>query len=408
MKKESFLNKIKNAFEEDSKYKVFLLSLLITGLSYGLYKGMLDNFLAEIVGMSEMDRGVTEFFREMPGILLIFVLAAFYMLSAETLYKVGAVVMLVGMTMHAMLPPTKVLATLAICTYSFGEHIQVGMKNTLSLKYARPGNGGAALGAQSAASQMGTLAGYLLIVLVFSLFAEKQPYTAFFALAAVLAAVSLVFSMRIVGKSETDATKRRFYFHKKYHKYYMLEMFYGARKQVFFTFGPYVLILFYGANAAVISLMFAVSAVACFFAAPVVGRIIDRLGYKVVMVADTLILVIVCFFYGFAHHIFPRNIAYVVCCINYVLDAVISLASMASNLYVQDLSDNADEVKATISTGVSINHAITIFIALFGGWIWQTLGMELLFIASAVLGLCNSAYAATIKTMKHPTVEKPV
>ena len=408
MKKESFLNKIKNAFEEDSKYKVFLLSLLITGLSYGLYKGMLDNFLAEIVGMSEMDRGVTEFFREMPGILLIFVLAAFYMLSAETLYKVGAVVMLVGMTMHAMLPPTKVLATLAICTYSFGEHIQVGMKNTLSLKYARPGNGGAALGAQSAASQMGTLAGYLLIVLVFTLFAEKQPYTAFFALAAVLAAVSLVFSMRIVGKSETDATKRRFYFHKKYHKYYMLEMFYGARKQVFFTFGPYVLILFYGANAAVISLMFAVSAVACFFAAPVVGRIIDRLGYKVVMVADTLILVIVCFFYGFAHHIFPRNIAYVVCCINYVLDAVISLASMASNLYVQDLSDNADEVKATISTGVSINHAITIFIALFGGWIWQTLGMELLFIASAVLGLCNSAYAATIKTMKHPTVEKPV
>ena len=408
MKKESFLNKIKNAFEEDSKYKVFLLSLLITGLSYGLYKGMLDNFLAEIVGMSEMDRGVTEFFREMPGILLIFVLAAFYMLSAETLYKVGAVVMLVGMTMHAMLPPTKVLATLAICTYSFGEHIQVGMKNTLSLKYARPGNGGAALGAQSAASQMGTLAGYLLIVLVFTLFAEKQPYTAFFALAAVLAAVSLVFSMRIVGKSETDATKRRFYFHKKYHKYYMLEMFYGARKQVFFTFGPYVLILFYGANAAVISLMFAVSAVACFFAAPVVGRIIDRLGYKVVMVADTLILVIVCFFYGFAHHIFPRNIAYVVCCINYVLDAVISLASMASNLYVQDLSDNADEVKATISTGVSINHAITIFIALFGGWIWQTLGMELLFIASAVLGLCNSAYAATIKTMKYPTVEKPV
>ena len=70
---------------------------------------------------------------------------------------------------------------------------------------------------------------------------------------------------------------------------------------------------------------------------------------------------------------------------------------MASNLYVQDLSDNEEEVKATISTGVSINHVITIFIALFGGWIWQALGIELLFVASAVLGLCNSAYAATIK-----------
>ena len=72
-----------------------------------------------------------------------------------------------------------------------------------------------------------------------------------------------------------------------------------------------MLILFYGANAAVISLLFAISAVACFFASPVVG--------------------------------------------------------------------------------------LTIFIALFGGWIWQTLGIELLFVVSALLGLCNSAYAATIK-----------
>ena len=181
-------------------------------------------------------------------------------------------------------------------------------------------------------------------------------------------------------------------------------MFYGARKQVFMTFGPYVLILFYGANAATISMLFAISAVTCFFASPIVGRIIDRLGYKTVMVADTIILVVVCFFYGFAHRIFPKDVAFVVCCINYILDAVISLASMASNLYVQDLSDNEEEVKATISTGVSINHLITIFIALFGGWIWQTVGMELLFIASAILGLCNSAYAATIKTRKKTAV----
>ena len=88
------------------------------------------------------------------------------------------------------------------------------------------------------------------------------------------------------------------------------------------------------------------------------------------------------------------------CCLNYILDSIISLASMASNVYVQDISDNADEVRATISTGVSVNHLITIFIALFGGWIWKALGIETLFILSAVLGLCNSAYAATIRTGK--------
>lgn len=391
---------IREIYRDGSGFQAFLLCLVITGLSYGLYKGMLDNYLAEVVQMGEMDRGITEFFRELPGIALVFILALFYMLSAETLFKAGAVIMLIGMGMHALLPASKVLATLAICTYSLGEHIQLGMKNTLSLQYAKEGRGGAAQGIQNSISQMGTLVGYLVIVGAFSLFAKDAPYKLFFGLAAILAAVSMICSFRVTGSSQTDKHKRRFYFHKKYHKYYMLEMFYGARKQVFFTFGPYVLILFYGAGAATISLLFAVSAITCFFAAPMVGRIIDKVGYKAVMVADTLILVIVCFFYGFAHHLFPKDIAFLVCCVNYILDAVISLASMASNVYVQDLSDGPDETKATISTGVSINHVITIFIALFGGWIWETLGIETLFMVSAVLGLCNSAYAATIKMKK--------
>ena len=387
-------------FREGTSFRAFLLSILITGLSYGLYKGMLDNFLVEIVGMGEMDRGVAEFFRELPGIALVFILAAFYLLSAQTMYKAGAVIMLFGMAMHAFLPAGKVLAILAICVYSLGEHLQLGMKSTLTLSYAREGRGGEALGAQASCSQIGTLAGYLVIVGAFTLFSGAGVYQTFFLTATALVAVSAVCSFRIKGESKTDEHRRRFYFHRKYHKYYMLEMFYGARKQVFFTFGPYVLILFYGANAAMISLLFAVSAITCFFTAPMIGKIIDKLGYKLVMVSDTLILVIVCFFYGFAHHLFPREAAYYVCCANYVLDAVISQASMAANVYVQELSDNADEVKATISTGVSINHVITIFIALFGGWIWQSLGIETLFIISAVLGLCNSAYAATIKTKR--------
>ena len=127
-------SKFFSVYKENTTFKAFLLSILITGLSYGLYKGMLDNFLVEVVAMGEMDRGVTEFFRELPGILLVFILAAFYMLSAETLFKCGALIMLVGMGMHAVLPATKILTTLAICVYSLGEHIQMGMKISAYLK----------------------------------------------------------------------------------------------------------------------------------------------------------------------------------------------------------------------------------------------------------------------------------
>lgn len=392
------MGKLKQVFKENSYFKVFLLSLLVTGLGYGIYKGIIDNYMAEIVGMGEFDRGLAEFFREIPGLLLIFILAALYMFSAQKLYKLGAIIMLIGMGMLSIVSPTKLLVTIAVCIYSLGEHIQLGMKNTLSLEYAKENQGGQALGYQNALYQAGTLLGYLVIIVVFTILSASRLYRPFFLIATIIMAVGACFAFRIKGNSETDKTKSRFYFRRKYTKYYMLEVFYGARKQVFFTFGPYVLILFYGANAAVISLLFAISAVCCFFLAPLVGKIIDRLGYKIVMISDTLILVIVCFFYGFAHHIFPRDVAFIVCCVNYILDSIISLASMASNVYVQDISDSQEEVKATISTGISVNHLITILIALFGGMIWQRLGIETLFIISAILGLCNSAYAATIKT----------
>ncbi|MCL2130610.1 MAG: MFS transporter, partial [Treponema sp.] len=124
---------------------------------------------------------------------------------------------------------------------------------------------------------------------------------------------------------------------------------------------------------------------------------IDKIGYKVVMVSDTLILIVVCLLYGFSHRIFPKEIAFMVVCVNFVLDSIISIASMASNVYVQRIASNQEEITSTISTGISVNHMISILIALLGGWIWKQTGIEVLFTLSAILGILNSIYAATIK-----------
>ncbi|GHU08628.1 hypothetical protein FACS1894151_04890 [Spirochaetia bacterium] len=147
-------------------------------------------------------------------------------------------------------------------------------------------------------------------------------------------------------------------------------------------------------------MLLCICAVFGFLLSPLVGRLIDKVGYKVVMVGDTLILIVVCFFYGFSHRLFPPNVAFIVVCANYVLDSIISMGSMASNLYVQDIASSQEEITATLSTGVSVNHVISIFIALIGGWLWQVTGIEVLFMMSAFLGLCNTLYAATIKVPK--------
>lgn len=394
------MDKVKSIFKDGAKYKPLFLSLILSAIGFGLYKGVIDNYMAEVVRMNELDRGVTEFFRELPGLILILILAVFYRASAEKMYKYGMALMTIGMLVQAVISPVKALVILSIFFYSTGEHIQLGMKNTLSLEYSKDGHGGTALGYQNSVYQIGNLLGYVAIIIAFSIISSTSLFKPVFFIAAGFMALAFMVSLKLTGHSETDKSKSRFYFRKKFKKYYLLEVFYGARKQVFFTFGPYVLILFYKANAGVISMLFAISAIACFLLAPLVGKLIDKIGYRTVMIADTLILVIVCFFYGFAHHIFPMRTAFIVCCVNYVLDSVISLASMASNVYVQDISDSKEEMRATISTGISVNHLITIFIALLGGWIWKTVGIETLFIMSAVLGLCNSAYAATIKKNK--------
>ncbi|MCQ2127537.1 MAG: MFS transporter [Bacteroidaceae bacterium] len=394
------MNRLADIFKDKSHYRALFLSLLLSAIGFGLYKGVIDNYMAEVVRMQEFDRGLTEFFRELPGLMLVLILALFYRSSAERMYKIGMLIMVAGMTMQAFITPAKVLVILAIFIYSTGEHIQLGMKNTLSLEYSREGKGGQALGYQNSIYQIGNLLGYVAVIAAFAVVQSTALFSPTFMVAAIFMLAALLVSLKLTGKSETDRNRSRFYFRKKFSKYYMLEVFYGARKQVFFTFGPYVLILFYGADAGTVSLLFAISAIACFALAPLVGRLIDRVGYKPVMIGDTLVLVIVCFFYGFAHHLFPMHTAMIVCCVNYVLDSVISLASMASNVYVQDISDSPEEMRATISTGISVNHFITIFIALLGGWIWKVLGIETLFVVSAVLGLCNSAYAATIKVRK--------
>ncbi|MBR5764225.1 MAG: MFS transporter, partial [Bacteroidaceae bacterium] len=289
-----------NIFKQESCYRSFFLSLLLSAIGFGLYKGILDNYMAEVVKIQEFDRGVTEFFRELPGLLLIFILALFYKSTAERVYKIGMLIMVVGMMMQAFISPVKWMVILAIFIYSTGEHMQLGMKNTLSLEYSREGKGGQALGYQNSIYQIGNLLGFVAVIVAFAVVQSTDLFTPTFIVAAIFMLVSMLVSLRLTGESKTDKTKSRFYFRKKFTKYYMLEVFYGARKQVFFTFGPYVLILFYGADTGTISLLYAISAIACFTLAPMVGKIIDSVEYKSVMIADTLILVVVCFFYGYA------------------------------------------------------------------------------------------------------------
>lgn len=396
-------------FKPDAKYGSFLMTLLLSGIAYGLYRGVQDNYLAQIVHISEFERGIVEFFRELPGLLVILILAAMHRMSASKIFKIGTAIMLAGMVGLTVAATGKFVVVLFMVVFSLGEHIIMPVKSTITMDLANKESGGRALGITGSINQLGSIAGLIIVTGLFEFFSRFVseyhaviPFKIILAVSTAFMVGAVLISLSLQESNQTPVHKR-FYFAKKFKTFYMLEVFYGARKQVFLTFAPYALILHYGADTSLIALLLAVSAVCCAIASPLIGKLIDKLGYKTIMVSDTLILVIVCFFYGFSHQIFPVNIAFVVVCVNYVLDSIISLASMASNVYVRDIADSPEEVVATLSTGVSVNHVISIIIALIGGWIWANVGIEVLFSLSAVLGIANSIYAATIKPIRTPS-----
>ncbi len=397
-------------YHENTGVRIFLSAIMLTGLAYGLYRGIQDNYLAEIIKISEFERGIVEFFREMPGLLLIFILAAMYRLSERTVFKIGIFIMFLGLTGFLLIGSSKVLVILCMVIFSSGEHINLLLKSSLSLSLAKSDKGGASLGITSSIYNGGNIVGYLLVSLLFVVFAKFGyardsifSFKVIFFLAVLLMFATLLLSLTL--KDQGNHVKRnRLYFNKKFNKFYMLQIFYGARKQIFLTFAPYVMILVYGADTSLIALLLAICSVFGMFLSPAIGMLIDKLGYKTIMIADTLILVIVCLLYGFSHRIFPIHIAFIVVCVNFVLDSILSLASMAANVYARDLSSSNEEVTATLTTGISVNHLISVIIALLGGYIWKTLGIEVLFSLSAVLGIINSLYAATIKKPERNTL----
>lgn len=404
--------KLDSIYKSDSRRNKFLLVILFSGLAYGFYRGIQDNYLAQIIQISEFERGIVEFFRELPGLFLVFILAAMYRFSESKVFKIGTAIMLMGTLGLLLLGTSKAIVILFMVIFSTGEHITMPIKSSMSLDMAKQGKGGSSLGLMSSISNGGNIIGFLVVTVIFAILGRMGiPDTSIigfktvFFIAALLLVCSTLIALAI--KDQGKPVKRsKIYFSKKFSKYYMLEIFYGARKQIFLTFAPYVLILFYGADTSLVALLLAICAGFGMLLAPAIGKLIDRLGYKFIMVTDTLLLMVVCFFYGYAHRLFSPDVAFMVVCVNFVLDSIISMASMASKVYVQDIAANQEEMTATITTGISVNHLISVIVALLGGYIWQQVGIEMLFTLSGILGLVNTLFALTIKKPMQVVVAK--
>ena len=403
-------------FKPGREIKIYLCVMLGFGLAAGCFGGVLNNYLVERVGIGAMGRGVLEFFREMPGLLLVVILALFARRSEWWLLRFAFATAVLGVLGLALMPAQfntafnvaglvvvplhLAVATGFIMLWSLGEHILMPVRTSVSLHLAKPGQEGGAQGLVGGFESLGVVAGSLTVAGVFFLFKffeipSRVGFTVMFALAAALLTAG-IFLLRFIKDGGQQVKRPRLYFDAKYKKFYILEIFYGARKQVFITFAPIMLITVYNMPTQKIALLAGICAALNIVCSPVAGWIIDRLGYRTVMIWDTILLFFVCLLYGYARDLFPFAIAYWVVCANFILDVIITNASKAANNYVNSIPGTREERTATFSTGISVNHFISILIAVGGAWVAKNHGYGTLFSISAFMALCSTAFTLTI------------
>lgn len=401
-----YLRKYHDIFLPGRGTRNFFAGVLIYGIAYNCFYGVLNNYLVDIQHFTEWQRGVLEFFREMPGLLLIVILALLHRASEWKILRIGALIAMIG-TAGLLFVGSNHAALIALVTiWSAGEHIFMPARNSIAMHIAHRDKAGVSLGLTAGIGFLGQVAGGLFAAGVFYAAGKYAPQIGKAALynfiwIVILVLLGAMYLASFPKNIGTGQVKRpRLYFNRKYRKYYLLEIFYGARKQIFLTFAPFVLILIYGLDTAEMALLVGLCAAINIFAGTLIGKLIDLVGYRNVMIYDTVVLFFVCLVYGFADKLFPPGVAAWAVMATYVLDAIISTASMASSIYVREISGTADEVTATLTTGISVNHLISVLAALFGGWLWQRFGVGYLFIFAAVMALANTAYAITLPKPK--------
>lgn len=401
-----FKNYIYKVCREGVGAGLFFPSIFVWGVGVGCFAATLNNFMVEIHHVNGTGRGILEFFRETPGVLLIFILAMLHKLSNWNVLRLGAAFSLLAAGL--LLIPTKFMgAVIFITIFSLGEHIVMPVRQVIAISIARPGKEGESQGMVTSAISAGTVVGSLIVAGVFyalpKYFGVEELRIMFNTVWCIIIGLLIVsVCLTLMGKVDDIKGKRpNLYFNKKYWRFYTLELFYGARKQVFLTFGPLLLIKGYGMDTKQIATLFGVSAlITALFGGRLIGKIVDYFGYRNVMIYDTVILGIVCLMYGFADEIFPKHIAIYVVCITYILDMLISHAAMASYVYASTLSNSKEELTATLSSGISINHVISVLVALAGGVAYDKFGPGALFSFAAVMAVANTLFATTIPRIK--------
>ena len=386
--------KLWNKFKYDRDFKLFLIVGLFTGIAGGINSTVFNNFLSDVYHLSASARGIVEFPRELPGALIIVVIGIFSFLGDIRLAAMGMIFSAIGMLGLGMFSPTFATMLIWMMTLSLGTHIFMPLAPTIGMTLSQRDSYGVRLGRFNAYNLAATIIGYAIVWFGFKYFG--LTYKISFLIAAVSYLIAAFF-LGLMNPMKPKVKRVRFIFRKKYILYYCLCIVNGARKQIFMTFAPWVLIVVYHLGPPVFALLGVIISVVSIITRTIVGNAIDIKGEKFVLSLEAILLIILCMGYSFAADIAPMGTAVIIIAICYIIDNSLSAVEMARATYVKKIAVCPEDVMPTLSAGTSFDHVIAMTVPFLGGLLWTTMGYKYVFLSAAVIACLNLFMSSKIK-----------
>jgi predicted MFS family arabinose efflux permease len=373
---------------------LFTAISLTIGIGSSISDSIFNNFINTRFDLSGFQRSFLEFPRELPGILVIFITALLSFLCSRRLSVVSMLLSAAGACLIGFASSNYSLMVAWLFIYSMGQHLFMPLASTIGMELAREGQTGRRLGQFNAIRNLAAIIGSFIILVGFRYLGFTFEFAFILVIIFFLISAAMMYSM----KPKPDPIKPQFLkLKKEYSLYYTLVSISGARRQIFITFAPWVLVKVFAQPTQTMATLFTIGGVIGILFQPLLGKAIDRLGERTILAGEAVILIFVCFGYGFAEILLPGNAAFLLVCVCFLVDQMLFSVGMARNTYIKKIAIQPADIQSTLTAGISIDHIFSITAALLGGLIWSQYGYQYVFLMGALIALINFFTAMRIR-----------
>ncbi len=387
---------------------LFFVVIATVNLAIGFSDGLFSNYFKDVYNTDGFQRGLIEFPRELPGVIVFFLISAIAFLGDITIAMIAQGAAAFGLIVLGLVTPSFGVMLFFLFINSLGMHLYMPLNDSIAMSLSEKDQLGKRMG-QVAGIRFAflTIAGLAVFFLfrfgVFS-FQSNIKWTFIVAAAFYIVALFLLIKLkRDVGQMRTKREKPKFIFRKEYRFYYMLAVVFGVQKQVMIVFGPWVLIETLGQRVDTIVLLGIIASTLGMFLMPQIGKWIDRFGVKKLLYVDALSFIFVYLCYGVLTQCFNTGLLakvglpLLLTCALFVVDRLSSQMGIIRTVYLKSIALSDAEVTPTLSLAMTMDHVVSILVGITGGVAWVTFGSQYIFYTVAALSLINLAVAILVK-----------